>query len=183
MTTVFDAAGKGSAKASWALMGRARADTVEPQSAAAKPSPFSRDASCKIKKPDMYWSAPRGAVRPVISAVEIGYVRRSESKSSARRSGKHERRVIARTRRGVPFGTENPGGCGLRTKLAEREKRYSGSSFLRPSTRPRTLSTRYGKMPASLDDTIRHYIENHLYTAAAIALGLGWLIGRPQRPF
>src|ERR1700730_18678055 len=86
MTTVFDAAGKGSAKASWALMGRARADTVEPQSAAAKPSPFSRDASCKIKKPDMYWSAPRGAVRPVISAVEIGYVRRSEisTRSSVR---------------------------------------------------------------------------------------------------
>jgi hypothetical protein len=41
----------------------------------------------------------------------------------------------------------------------------------------------YGKMPASLDDTIRHYIENHLYTTAAIALGLGWLIGRPHRPF
>ena len=39
------------------------------------------------------------------------------------------------------------------------------------------------KMPASLDDTIRHYIENHLYTTAAIALGLGWLIGRPHRPF
>jgi hypothetical protein len=38
-------------------------------------------------------------------------------------------------------------------------------------------------MPASLDDTIRHYIENHLYTTAAIALGLGWLIGRPHRPF
>ena len=39
------------------------------------------------------------------------------------------------------------------------------------------------KIPASLDDTIRHYIENHLYTTAAIALGLGWLIGRPHRPF
>src|ERR1700737_1479482 len=78
MTTVFDAAGKGSAKASWALMRRARADRFESASSAAKPSPFQRDASCKIKKPDMYWSAPRGAVRPVISAVEIGYVRRSE---------------------------------------------------------------------------------------------------------
>src|ERR1700738_4228170 len=78
MTTVFDAAGKGSAKASWALMRRARADRFESASSAAKPSPFQRDASCKIKKPDMYWSAPRGTVRPVISAVEIGYVRRSE---------------------------------------------------------------------------------------------------------
>src|SRR6202011_826866 len=39
------------------------------------------------------------------------------------------------------------------------------------------------KMPASLEDTIRHYIENKPYTTAAIALGLGWLIGRSHRPF
>ena len=39
------------------------------------------------------------------------------------------------------------------------------------------------KMPASLDDTIRHYIENNPYTTAAIALGLAWLIGRSHRPF
>jgi uncharacterized protein YjbJ (UPF0337 family) len=39
------------------------------------------------------------------------------------------------------------------------------------------------KMPASLEDTIRHYIENNPYTTAAIALGLGWLIGRSHRPF
>jgi ElaB/YqjD/DUF883 family membrane-anchored ribosome-binding protein len=39
------------------------------------------------------------------------------------------------------------------------------------------------KMPASLDDTIRHYIEDNPYTTAAIAVGLGWLIGRSHRPF
>lgn len=39
------------------------------------------------------------------------------------------------------------------------------------------------KMPGSLDDTIRHYIENNPYTTAGIALGLGWLIGRSHRPF
>jgi uncharacterized protein YjbJ (UPF0337 family) len=39
------------------------------------------------------------------------------------------------------------------------------------------------KTPASLDDTIRHYIENNPYTTAAIALGLGWLMGRLHRPF
>jgi uncharacterized protein YjbJ (UPF0337 family) len=39
------------------------------------------------------------------------------------------------------------------------------------------------KMPASLDDTIPHYIENNPYTTAAIALALGWLIGRSHRPF
>src|SRR5713101_5736402 len=78
MTTVFDAAGKGSAKACWALMRRARADRFESASSAAKHSMFQGGASRKIKKPDMYWSAPRGAERPVISVVKIGYVRRSE---------------------------------------------------------------------------------------------------------
>src|SRR6266849_2647658 len=78
MTTVFDAAGKGSAKACWAFMRRARADRFETASSAAKPSLFQGGASCKIKKPDMYWSAHRGAERPVISVVKIGYVRRSE---------------------------------------------------------------------------------------------------------
>ena len=39
------------------------------------------------------------------------------------------------------------------------------------------------KMPASLDDTIRHYVENNPYTTAAIALVLGWLMGRSHRPF
>src|SRR6202022_3699212 len=106
MTTVFDAAGKGSAKASWALMRRARADRFESASSAAKPSPFQRDASCKIKKPDMYWSAPRGAVRPVISAVEIGYVRRSEltSRCEYRMAVKPNRSGAApRTDRGGPI--------------------------------------------------------------------------------
>jgi ElaB/YqjD/DUF883 family membrane-anchored ribosome-binding protein len=40
-----------------------------------------------------------------------------------------------------------------------------------------------GKMPASFEDTIHHYIQNRPYTTAAIALTLGWLIGRSHRPF
>jgi uncharacterized protein YjbJ (UPF0337 family) len=39
------------------------------------------------------------------------------------------------------------------------------------------------QMPASVDDSIRHYIESNPYTTAAIALGVGWLIGRSHRPF
>jgi ElaB/YqjD/DUF883 family membrane-anchored ribosome-binding protein len=39
------------------------------------------------------------------------------------------------------------------------------------------------KMPGSVEDTIRHYIENRPYTTVAIALALGWLIGRSHRPF
>jgi ABC-type uncharacterized transport system substrate-binding protein len=38
--------------------------------------------SCRTEKPDMYWSAPRAAERPVISVAEIGYVRRSEIKAA-----------------------------------------------------------------------------------------------------
>jgi uncharacterized protein YjbJ (UPF0337 family) len=39
------------------------------------------------------------------------------------------------------------------------------------------------KISGSVEDTIRDYIETNPYTAAAIALGLGWLIGRSHRPF
>src|ERR1700736_626753 len=108
MTTVFDAAGKGSAKASWALMRRARADRFESASSAAKPSPFQRDASCKIKKPDMYWSAPRGAVRPVISAVEIGYVRRSESRAQSFRHKAITEQSGSRAKRPQHAGERGP---------------------------------------------------------------------------
>jgi uncharacterized protein YjbJ (UPF0337 family) len=34
----------------------------------------------------------------------------------------------------------------------------------------------------SFEDTLRNTIENRPYTAVAIALGLGWLIGRTHRP-
>jgi uncharacterized protein YjbJ (UPF0337 family) len=40
-----------------------------------------------------------------------------------------------------------------------------------------------GKMPASLEDTIRHYIQNRPYATAAIAFALGWIVGRSHRPF
>ena len=39
------------------------------------------------------------------------------------------------------------------------------------------------KISGSVEDTICVYIENNPYTTAAIALGLGWLIGRSHRPF
>jgi uncharacterized protein YjbJ (UPF0337 family) len=39
------------------------------------------------------------------------------------------------------------------------------------------------QLPASVDNWTRRYIESNPYTTAAIALGLGWLIGRSHRPF
>jgi uncharacterized protein YjbJ (UPF0337 family) len=35
----------------------------------------------------------------------------------------------------------------------------------------------------TVEDTLRNTIETKPYTAVAIALGLGWLIGRVHRPF
>jgi len=36
---------------------------------------------------------------------------------------------------------------------------------------------------ASIEDSLRNYIENKPYTTAAIALAVGWMIGRAHRPF
>ena len=38
------------------------------------------------------------------------------------------------------------------------------------------------KTALSFEDTLRNKIEDRPYTAVAIALGLGWLIGRTHRP-
>jgi chemotaxis regulatin CheY-phosphate phosphatase CheZ len=38
------------------------------------------------------------------------------------------------------------------------------------------------KAAGSLEQAIRHTIETQPYTAAAIALGLGWFLGRMHRP-
>jgi uncharacterized protein YjbJ (UPF0337 family) len=38
------------------------------------------------------------------------------------------------------------------------------------------------KTAMSFEDTLRHTIENKPYTAVAIALSVGWLLGRAHRP-
>jgi ElaB/YqjD/DUF883 family membrane-anchored ribosome-binding protein len=45
-----------------------------------------------------------------------------------------------------------------------------------------TASTAARKTMGSLEQAIRNTIETQPYTAAAIALGLGWLLGRMHRP-
>lgn len=45
-----------------------------------------------------------------------------------------------------------------------------------------TASTAARKTAGSFAQAIRHTIETQPYTAAAIALGLGWLLGRMHRP-
>src|SRR5260370_37797118 len=60
---------------------RAKADKFGSASAAAKLLRLQPIASCSPEKPDMYWSAPPEAKKPVISVVETGYVRRSELKT------------------------------------------------------------------------------------------------------
>lgn len=36
---------------------------------------------------------------------------------------------------------------------------------------------------SSVEDTLRNMIEEKPYTCVAVALGIGWLIGRAHRPF
>ena len=38
------------------------------------------------------------------------------------------------------------------------------------------------KTASSFEDSVRRMIEDRPYTAVAIAIGLGWLIGRSHRP-
>jgi hypothetical protein len=59
MTTVFDAAGKASAKACCVFMRRASADRFESASSAEKHSPSQGVAFGRPEKPDSYWSAPQ----------------------------------------------------------------------------------------------------------------------------
>jgi uncharacterized protein YjbJ (UPF0337 family) len=35
----------------------------------------------------------------------------------------------------------------------------------------------------TVEDTLRNLIENKPYTSVALALGIGWLVGRMHRPF
>jgi ElaB/YqjD/DUF883 family membrane-anchored ribosome-binding protein len=39
------------------------------------------------------------------------------------------------------------------------------------------------KTASSFEKALRNTVENQPYTAVAIALGLGWLLGRTHRPF
>lgn len=39
------------------------------------------------------------------------------------------------------------------------------------------------KIPGSVEDSMREYILARPFSTAAIALGLGWLLGRSHRPF
>jgi uncharacterized protein YjbJ (UPF0337 family) len=40
-----------------------------------------------------------------------------------------------------------------------------------------------GAVSASVEDSLRDFIENKPYTTAAIALAVGWVMGRAHRPF
>ncbi len=79
MTTQFDGAAQGSAKASWALIAQqAKADRFGCATSYEESSPFQRVAPGRSQKPDRYWYAPPRGQKPAISGTLTGYVRRSE---------------------------------------------------------------------------------------------------------
>src|SRR5271169_698606 len=82
MTTVFNGAGEGSAKASWVLMRRTRADTFRSANRRKNLHRFSMLHVAEPKNRTCIGPHPRTPKKPTISVVERGYVRRSEVSSS-----------------------------------------------------------------------------------------------------
>src|SRR5271155_2300015 len=80
MTTVFNGAGEGSAKASWVLMRRTRADTFRSANRRKNLHRFSMLHVAEPKNRTCIGPHPRTPKKPTISVVERGYVRRSELK-------------------------------------------------------------------------------------------------------
>ena len=62
------------------------------------------------------------------------------------------------------------------TAKHSRPRRAFRICMAKPKMPPEEAIHAVGKMPASLEDAIRHYIQNRPYTTAAIALTLGWLL-------
>src|SRR5438105_15594026 len=90
-------------------------DKFESASSPRKTSLLQAIMSCGPEKPDMYWSAPRAAERPVISVPEIGYVRRSELILAPEHlRHQHEHIVAPLPRRGPD---ENPSNATLQCYL------------------------------------------------------------------
>src|SRR5271170_6379121 len=78
MTTVFNGAGEGSAKASWVLMRRTRADTFRSANRRKNLHRFSMLHVAEPKNRTCIGPHPWTPKKPTISVVERGYVRRSE---------------------------------------------------------------------------------------------------------
>src|SRR5271169_765389 len=85
MTTVFNGAGEGSAKASWVLMRRTRADTFRSANRRKNLHRFSMLHVAEPKNRTCIGPHPRTPKKPTISVVERGYVRRSEGSAISRR--------------------------------------------------------------------------------------------------
>src|SRR5271168_4832972 len=87
MTTVFNGAGEGSAKASWVLMRRTRADTFRSANRRKNLHRFSMLHVAEPKNLTCIGPHPRTQKKPTISVVDTGYVRRSEVRHLDRRQG------------------------------------------------------------------------------------------------
>src|ERR1700704_6497123 len=78
MTTVFDAAGEGSAKACWVLMRRAKRTSLSPQALPRNPRGFSR-LPVTAPKNRTRIGPHLGRQKLSLFSPKIGYVRRSET--------------------------------------------------------------------------------------------------------
>ncbi|HLH96023.1 MAG TPA: CsbD family protein [Xanthobacteraceae bacterium] len=67
---------------------------------------------------------------------------------------------------------------GLGRAVGDAESQVAGKARRAEGAAQET----YGRAKESMEDTVRDCIENRPYTTAAIALAVGWLIGRSHRP-
>src|SRR5712692_3034564 len=112
MTTVFDAAGEGSAKACWVLMRRAKRTSLSPQ---ALPRNLRGCSRLPVTAPkNRTGIGPHLGRRKVsLFSPKIGYVRRSELSLAGRRNQKFPAEIAHRIRRasfGVGHGFDLAGG-------------------------------------------------------------------------
>jgi uncharacterized protein YjbJ (UPF0337 family) len=76
-------------------------------------------------------------------------------------------------------------GAQLRGKMKQAEgsaQEAYGQAYGRAKEAAAEGADAVRELSGSVEDTLRHYIEKKPYTTAAIALAVGWVIGRSHRP-
>ena len=68
-------------------------------------------------------------------------------------------------------------------KEEERFERAVGEAKRQALNVADAANTAVRKTASSFETAVREIIENRPYTAVAIGVGIGWLIGRLHRPF
>jgi ElaB/YqjD/DUF883 family membrane-anchored ribosome-binding protein len=81
------------------------------------------------------------------------------------------------------FGDARKQAAGVAGDVSDATRDLYGQAVDSASQIADSASRAANKTAGSFESALRNTIENQPYTAAAIALGIGWLMGRLHRPF